>query len=263
MPAVVPSGFRPCQPELMPLKSSFSVAVAACFAASITLIQASAFAASNADTSNPQQVGQSPQAVRVAVAGGDGHLKASMLETASGDARFAMQWVAGNRDNEGMPFVIVDKKSAQMYVFEADGRLVNSTPVLLGAGFGDASVPGIEKRDVSSLRTEEKTTPAGRFVSEPGRNLTGEDIVWVDYGAKIAIHRLRPDASLRLRSQRMASSEPDAKRVSAGCIVVPVAFYEEVVKPMLGKRRGMVYVLPESRPVQNMFGAYDLSLSQP
>ena len=184
-------------------------------------------------------------------------------DTASADARFAQRWVASNHDNANMPYVIVDKKAAHMFVFEADGRLINSTPVLLGAGVGDESVPGIETRDISTLRMDERTTPAGRFVSEPGRNLKGEDIVWVDYDAKIAIHRLRPDASLQLRAQRLASGATDDKRVSLGCIVVPVAFYENVVRPLLGKRKGLVYVLPENKPVQNMFGAYELSLRQP
>jgi hypothetical protein len=32
-----------------------------------------------------------------------------------------------------------------------------------------------------------------------------------------------------------------------------VAFYETVVEPLLGRRRGVVYVLPESGPVQAMF----------
>lgn len=179
------------------------------------------------------------------------------------DARYAQRWVADNRDNDNMPFVIVDKKAAQMFVFESNGQLVSATPVLLGAGIGDESVPGIEARDISSLRVDEQTTPAGRFLSEPGRNLKGEDIVWVDYGAKIAIHRLRPDAALQQRAKRLASGDSDDKRVSLGCIVVPVAFYENIVRPLLGKRRGLVYVLPESRPVEAMFGAYALSLHQP
>jgi hypothetical protein len=37
--------------------------------------------------------------------------------------------------------------------------------------------------------------------------------------------------------------------------VVPVAFYESVVEPLLGKARGVVYVLPETQSVQELFGA--------
>jgi len=38
-------------------------------------------------------------------------------------------------------------------------------------------------------------------------------------------------------------------------VVVPVAFYDDVVSPLLGRQRGVVYVLPETRPVGEMFGS--------
>jgi len=41
---------------------------------------------------------------------------------------------------------------------------------------------------------------------------------------------------------------------------VPVAFYDAVVGPSLGRQRGVVYVLPESRPVQAMFDVVQVSL---
>lgn len=185
------------------------------------------------------------------------------FESASADARYAARWVAANADNQNKPFAVVDKKGARIFVFGADGSLRGTTAVLLGLGTGDQSVPGIAHRDLGSLRPEERTTPAGRFVSEPGHNSSGEDIVWVDYGAKVAIHRLRTDAaSLRdRRAQRLASSTIDDNRISLGCIVVPVSFYESVVRPVLGKGYGVVYVLPETRPVQSMFGGFELGLN--
>lgn len=176
-------------------------------------------------------------------------------KSASADARYAARWIAGHADNQGRPFIIVDKKKARMFVFEASGWLRATTAVLLGAGAGDESIPGIAGRAPDSLLPHERTTPAGRFVSEPGRNLQGEDIVWVDYGAKIAIHRLRPGATQAQRADRLASSASDDKRVTLGCIVVPVNFYESVIRPVFGKDEGVVYVLPEAGSVQAMFGA--------
>lgn len=177
------------------------------------------------------------------------------LESASADARYAVRWVMAQGDNQGLPFVIVDKKSAHMFVFEANGRLRGASPALLGLTPGDHSIPGIEQREVASLRADERTTPAGRFVSEPGRNLQGEAIVWFDYAAKLAIHRLRPAPSRERRPERLASATPDDNRISMGCVVVPVSFYETVVSPVLGKSYGVVYVLPEAQPVQHMLGA--------
>ena len=180
-------------------------------------------------------------------------------EPASADARYAARWIASHADNQRMPFAIVDKKNARMFVFEPDGRLRAATAVLLGEGPGDASVPGIAGRDPASLLPQERTTPAGRFLSEPGHNLKGEDIVWVDYNTKIAIHRLRPDAARAQRAVRLASTAADDKRVSFGCIVVPVGFYDSVVRPALGNRPGVIYVLPETGTVQGMFSAFSAS----
>lgn len=184
-------------------------------------------------------------------------------EAASADAREAAAWLGALADNGNKPFAIVDKKNARLYVFEAGGQLRGATPVLLGQGIGDRSVPGIAARELASLRPDERTTPAGRFVSEPGHNLGGEDIVWVDYAAKIAIHRLRADsASLRDRRARRLASETIAdNRISLGCVVVPVAFYDSVVRPLLGKGYGVVYVLPETAPLRSLFGAWELGLN--
>jgi hypothetical protein len=38
-------------------------------------------------------------------------------------------------------------------------------------------------------------------------------------------------------------------------VVVPVGFYERVISPVLGRQRGVVYVLPETRAVQALFGS--------
>jgi hypothetical protein len=176
-------------------------------------------------------------------------------ESASADARATAQWVVDTRDNGGMPFTIVDKNGARAYVFDSHARLLGATVVLLGRARGDESAPGVGLLSPARIPVAERTTPAGRFVSEPGRNLTGEDVVWFDYDAGLAIHRLRPNASERARARRMASDSPDDNRVSAGCVVVPVAFYENVIAPTLGRHRGVVYVLPETRSVQQMFAA--------
>ena len=184
-------------------------------------------------------------------------------EPASADARYAANWVSGNDDNQKLPFVIVDKKTARLFVFGPDARLRGSTPVLLGAGVGDHSVADIASRDLGSLRVEERTTPAGRFASEPGHNLKGEDIVWVDYAAKIAIHRLRPAPAHERRAQRLASAVSEDSRISLGCIVVPVNFYDNVVRPVLGKSYGVVYVLPETRSARAMFGSFEVGLNSP
>jgi len=175
-------------------------------------------------------------------------------EAASPQARAVAHWAVGQRDAHGRPFAIVDKKEARVYVFAADGQLLGATSALLGAAVGDDSVPGIGARPIDAIAPHERTTPAGRFDSEPGRNLTGEAIVWFDYHAALAIHRLRPAPHAQRREQRMASLAPTDRRISLGCIVVSEAFYDNVVAPSLGSRPGVVYVLPETRSLADVFG---------
>ena len=175
-------------------------------------------------------------------------------EHASTDAQRVAQWIVGSGDNRGLPFAIVDKKAARLFIFESAGRVIGATPVLLGLAPGDYSLPGVGDKDPSLLKPFERTTPAGRFESEPGRNHTGEAIVWFDYDAALAIHRLRPGTAHAARVKRLASQTPADRRASLGCVVVPAAFYDSVVGPTLGRQRGVVYVLPDTRAVQEVFG---------
>jgi hypothetical protein len=156
-------------------------------------------------------------------------------------------------DNRQQPFAVIDKRNARLFIYDASGALKASSPVLLGLAHGDASVPGIGERPIAQIQPHERTTPAGRFVSEPGRNTVGEDIVWVDYDAAISMHRVRATNKAERRLQRLASPSADDNRISYGCINVPAAFYDTQVKPVLGTRRGLVYVLPESSPMPSHF----------
>lgn len=186
------------------------------------------------------------------------HAAAVAAETFAGteasvEVRQLAQAAASTQDNQGLPFAIVDKKKARVFVFGADGTLQGASPVLLGLAQGDESVPGIGERKLSDIRPDERTTPAGRFVSEPGINLKGEDIVWVDYGAAVSMHRVRTNNKSERRLERLASAKAEDRRISYGCINVPAAFYEAYVKPVFGSARGVVYVLPEKQPARAYF----------
>ena len=55
------------------------------------------------------------------------------------------------------------------------------------------------------------------------------------------------------RAKRLASSTAADNRISYGCINVHPAFYEGVVKRLFAPRDGIVYVLPETRPIETLF----------
>ncbi len=174
-------------------------------------------------------------------------------QPSSADARQMAQWAVDTDHVLGKPFAVVDKQQARIYVFDASGRLVGSAASLLGLAKGDASAPGVGAKVSTGIPPGERTTPAGRFASEPGHNAKGEAIVWVDYDAAVAIHRLRPAPAAERRPQRLASGNPEDRRISLGCIVVEPEFYDAVVAPTLGRQRGVVYVLPDSPEAEPLF----------
>jgi hypothetical protein len=175
---------------------------------------------------------------------------------ASRDARGIADWVVDSGDNGNLPFVIVDKKDARVFVFDADGQLRGSAPALLGSALGDDAAPGIGDRALSSIRPEERTTPAGRFVAALGGNMRGEDVLWVDYDTATSMHRVLTTNPKERRLQRLATPTPLDNRISFGCINVPVKFYESIVKPAFTGTNGIVYILPETRSIRDVFPGF-------
>jgi hypothetical protein len=179
-------------------------------------------------------------------------------ERASREARYVADWVVDSGDNHSMPFALVDKTEAKVFVFHADGRLRGAAPALLGLARGDDTVPGIGDRAMSSIRPEERTTPAGRFVAALDRNLGGKEILWVDYDAAISMHPVVTSKPEERRAQRLATPTPLDNRISYGCINVPAKFFENVVHPAFTGTNGIVYVLPETRLARDVFTSYDV-----
>jgi hypothetical protein len=181
-------------------------------------------------------------------------------ESASADAQHVANWVVDSGDNQRLFFVILDKKNTRVFVFDPSGKLRGATPVLIGAAKGDDSVAGIGGRPIAEVEPQERTTPAGRFMAEPGRNTLGEDVVWVDYEAAVSMHRVRALEPKERRLERLASPTTEDNRISYGCINMPVEFFENVLKPAFNARYGVVYVLPEVKSVGEVFtSAYDVA----
>ena len=176
------------------------------------------------------------------------------LPHASDEVRHLAAWVMDSADNRSMPFAIVDKKAAQVFVFYPDGRFRGTAPVLLGLAVGDDSVPGIGNRPLSSIRPEERTTPAGRFVAALDFNAHNKEILWVDYDGAISMHPVVTNKPQERRLQRLATATPLDNRISYGCINVPTQFFKKVVRPAFTGTNGIVYVLPEIKSVSEVFG---------
>lgn len=172
----------------------------------------------------------------------------------SAEATRVADWIAASHDNGALPYIVVDKKAAAAFLFDATGTPLAKVPVLIGVAAGDDATPGIGSKKLAEIGPAEKTTPAGRFLAKFGLAVGGQRILWVDFGTSVAMHPIPPDASPKeRRRQRMLSPTPDDNRITFGCINVPTAFYTKSVRPRFLKRGGYVYVLPDTKPLEAVF----------
>ena len=177
-------------------------------------------------------------------------------EAVSADAKELADWVMQSADNGNKPFIVIDKIQARVFVFQPDGQLRGATTALMGLAIGDDSVPGIGQRKLSTIRPDERTTPAGRFVASLDRDAHGHEVLWVDYEASVSLHKVVQGTAKERRAQRLASPSAADKRITFGCINVPPRFYDDVVSASFKGIEGIVYVLPETRPARQVFGFY-------
>jgi hypothetical protein len=172
----------------------------------------------------------------------------------SAAAMRVVDWVAASGDNHALPYVIVDKTTASMLMFDAKGKALGTVPVLIGIAVGDDATPGVGSKNLAEIGPAEKTTPAGRFLAKFGRPIGKERILWVDYATSVAIHPIPPGASKKeQRRKRMLSPTFADNRITFGCINVPMASYGKVIRPMFGKKGGYVYILPDTKPLEIVF----------
>jgi hypothetical protein len=169
----------------------------------------------------------------------------SVLPAQALDASEASRAVVAADDAGGKPFAIIDKVAARVYVFDIEGRPLGSAAALLGIAKGDHSVPGVGTMELSAIRVQDRTTPAGRFEAGLGRNYHGKQILWVDYDAAISMHPVINTKPSERRPQRLATPTAADNRISFGCINVPLAFFEKVVSSAFKDKGGVVYILPE------------------
>ncbi len=172
----------------------------------------------------------------------------------SEDTTRVADWIAASHDNGALPYIIIDKKAASLFLFDAKGEPIGSAPVLIGVAPGDDATPGVGGKNLAEIGPAEKTTPAGRFLAKYGLAAGKQKVLWVDYATSVALHPIPPGASKKeRRPQRMLSPTPDDNRITFGCINVPKAFYGRSVRPLFQKKGGYVYILPDTKPIEVVF----------
>ncbi|HEY4372015.1 MAG TPA: hypothetical protein VGN52_08825 [Burkholderiales bacterium] len=169
------------------------------------------------------------------------------------EVRQVANWVAQSGDAGANGYLIVDKKNARLYVFDAQSHLQGNSTVLLGLTPGDDLPPLAGSTPLSKIHAAQRTTPAGRFDAQRGHDDRGDEVVWVDYAAALAMHRVHEVNAGENRLARLDSADVAEKRISYGCINVPAAFFDQFIHPLFAQRRAMIYVLPEVKPLGAVF----------
>lgn len=175
------------------------------------------------------------------------------VELASEAAHAVADWVASSQDNQGLPFMVVDKVGARVFMFDQHAHLLGAASALLGLTRGDVGVSGIGDRPLSLISPAERTTPAGRYVAHWALNIAGQAIVWVDYDQGISLHPVRSVDLTERRLERLATETAADNRISYGCINVPTAFWSQVVQPAFVDTAGIVYVMPDTLTLRAVF----------
>lgn len=183
-------------------------------------------------------------------------VEAASVATPTSAATQVARWVIASDDNHGLPFAVVDKAAAKVFVYGASGQLRGMAPALLGLARGDGSAPGIGDRRMAAIRPDERTTPAGRFLAAYGPASGHRKVLWVDYATAISLHPVVTSNPKEQRLKRLQSPTPKDNRITYGCINVSAAFYEKVVRPAFARTSGIVYVLPEKSPMEEVFPTF-------
>ena len=152
-------------------------------------------------------------------------------------AKATLDHINETSDNGGRPFIIADKKAGKLYLMNAEGKVVDTTPALFGRDTSDAArtdrATGAGKYDLTYNR--DQRLPSGYEGSVQSFD-TGTN------GETFAIHRVL-DVKGENRSGRLASATARDNHITHGCINVPAEFYNKHLDGELG---AVLYVLPET-----------------
>jgi hypothetical protein len=172
----------------------------------------------------------------------------------SAAAARVIDWVVASHDNGDLPFAVIDKDDARLLVFDPVGQLLGDAPVLVGVTRGDDSAPGVGDRELQDIPVAERTTPAGRFVAKFGPAAGHkEDVIWVDFRDAISLHPVITTKPKERRLARLQSATPTDNRITFGCINVGHEFYSKIVEPAFLPAGAIVYILPETRSLHDVF----------
>jgi hypothetical protein len=85
-------------------------------------------------------------------------------------------------------------------------------------------------------------------------------MLWVDLPDAISLHPVMSVTPGERRLERIKSPDPRQHRISYGCINVPEAYYDDVVLTALSGGSAVVYILPDTKRIDDVFPAFAATL---
>ena len=167
----------------------------------------------------------------------------------SATAQQVYENMAPTAAKSGKGFIIADKVSGMLHVFNADGTLMAQDAALYGKDQGD-TITG-----KSSLLGGAKVTPAGTFTlraSEDEEYAGGKILQLVESKAKdanvyIAVHAAWFGDAKEGRAARLKSDKAGARRISYGCInSTHEMFLGKILPNLESLNGGMIFVMPDA-----------------
>lgn len=174
------------------------------------------------------------------------HLEKPVSYRLSERSRATAEHILKKKDNNDLPFIIVNKNVSEVAIFNNHGDLKDVAPALLGMAIGDTAEHDIGDKDFSHIASEQKITQSGRFFAHFGTSDGIDDVLWIDFRSSLSLHPVIVGNPSEQRLHRLMSPTPDDNRITFGCINVTPEFYFKTLKVIFSNGAGMVYILPET-----------------
>lgn len=151
-------------------------------------------------------------------------------------------------------FIIADKANAEIHVVSQHGEILASSKALFGKDVSD-------KLDIAAYNGlkpfNAKSTPAGIFkTTKMNSPKYGGTILAFIEGDKVltAFHRVYTGNPAQHRDKRIMSDSPSERRITNGCINVPVEFFDANLEAL--PNGTFVFILPETVKNPKQFSDY-------
>src|SRR5262249_36294143 len=136
----------------------------------------------------------------------------------SGTAAQLAEWVVATGDNGGRPFVSIDKRAADVFVFAPHGSLEGAAPVLVGEAPGAGPPAACAARVLSAIGRDARTPPEAGFGGSLGAARVLPTVLGAASARGFSLPPVIPANPEEHRLERLRSPAAEDRRITYGCI---------------------------------------------